>query len=197
MYALIPNKDTLFALASLQRKLAAAFSEHFAPHLVACPTYPLWALTPSPLPRAIASCRILAPRLLQAAGLIAFPVELVSPCGTSSSSLHSIPADTSEPPLSALGEGSQLCAPVTPAVWGGCHQCSVDTQDGRVWQLSIVAACVLQESTGWGFAHGLELGWQIGECGPFPRVERVFRVGKLELEGTGWRLVRSRWCKIK
>ena len=197
MYALIPNKDTLFALASLQRKLATAFSEHFAPHLVACPTYPLWALTPSPLPPVISSCRILAPRLLHEAGVIAFPVELVSPCGTSSPSAHASPADTSEPPLSALGEGSQLCAPVAPAVWEGCHQRSVDTQEGRVWQLSIVAACVLQGSAHWGIAHGLRLGWQPSECSPFPRSERVFRVAQVELEGTSWHLVHSRWCKIK
>ena len=196
MYALIPNKDTLFALAACQRKLTAAFSEHFAPQLVACPTYPLWALSNTALPHAISSCRILAPRLLQDAGAIIFPVELVSPCGSPSSSLHSSPAYASEPPPSVAGEGSQLCALASPAVWGEQPPRSVATEEGSVWQLSIVAARVLQESTDWGFAHGLKLDWQPGGCDDFPRVERVFRVGKVELEGTGWRLTHSRWCKV-
>ena len=73
----------------------------------------------------------------------------------------------------------------------------VDTGEGSVWQLSIVAACVLQESAHWGIAHGLRLDWQIGECAPFPRSERVFRVGKVEFTGNSWRLLTERWHKIK
>ena len=114
----------------------------------------------------------------------------VSPCGRTESPLVEGLAAARED-----ASDSQLVATL-PLLWGG-HPRVVDTQEGSVWQLSIVAARVLQESTGWGFAHGLSLDWQVSGCTPFPRSERVFRVGKVELEGTSWRLVRSRWCKIK
>ena len=196
MYAIIPNKDTLFAISAVQRQLVAAFSEHFAPHLVACPTYPLWALSNTVLPTSISSCRILAPRLLEDAGLIAFPVELATPCATSSSSVQSCHTDAIESQMNVVVEARELCELASPAVCGGQPHRLQNTQDGSVWQLSIVAACVLQESTGWGFAHGLHLDWQPGECDGFPRSERVFRVAQVELEGARWCLTHSRWCKI-
>lgn len=59
MYALIPNKDTLFALSSFQKKFIASNS---APENILFPEYPLWAFTELPLTEyEFVSCKIEAP----------------------------------------------------------------------------------------------------------------------------------------
>ena len=59
MYALIPNKDTLSALSSFQKKYIAANSTQ---ENILFPEYPLWAFSELPLTRMkFVSCRLGAP----------------------------------------------------------------------------------------------------------------------------------------